>query len=408
MCGKTPNVQAHLGSQPADAANPGRNPAPATASWTPGQRSLLWRLVGVTLGLIVLNILLLLPRGSASEEQKGTDPARAAKLRVGLVFDVGGRGDKSFNDAAYRGVDRAMRELGIDAEFIEPGEGTDRESGLRLLAARGFDLIIGVGFVFSDDMLMVARDYPQRRFANVDYAKFDEHGFVMPPGNMVALKFREEEGSYLVGAVAGLSTRSHVVGFVGGMDIPLIHKFENGYRQGVLAVCPDCRVLVGYAGTSGDAFKNPTRGKELALAQYAASAEVIFHAAGSTGLGVFEAAREHKQKAIGVDCDQWDEAPGVILTSMIKRVDVSVFEVIADLQRGQFTSGVRVFGLAEGGVDYVYAEPERGMIAPDVRTRVEALRQQIVAGSIQVDGDRAVAAPRDTQGTAAAAQGSVP
>lgn len=408
MCGKTPNVQAHLVSHPADAANPGPNTAPAAAGWTPGQRSLLWRLVAVTLGLMALNILLLLPRGSAPEGQSGTDPAGAARLRVGLVFDVGGRGDKSFNDAAYRGVERAMRELGIDAEFIEPGEGTDRESGLRLLAARGFDLIIGVGFVFSDDMLMVARDYPQRRFANVDYAKFDEHGFVMPPGNMVALKFREEEGSYLVGAVAGLSTRSHVVGFVGGMDIPLIHKFENGYRQGVLAVCPDCRVLVGYAGTSGDAFKNPTRGKELAMAQYAASAEVIFHAAGSTGLGVFEAAREHKQKAIGVDCDQWDEAPGVILTSMIKRVDVSVFEVIADLQRGRFNSGVRVFGLAEGGVDYVYAEPQRGMIAPDVRTRVEALRQQIVAGTIQVDGDRAVAAPHNKQGTAAATQGSVP
>ncbi|MBL9003123.1 MAG: BMP family ABC transporter substrate-binding protein [Myxococcales bacterium] len=391
LCGKTPDVQARLDSHTANEGSPRRDKTRSAAGWSAGQRSLRWRLLGVTLGLVLLNGLLLLPTGSSTG--RSTAAVSRDRLRVGLVFDVGGRGDKSFNDAAYRGVERAQRELDIEAEFIEPGEGTDRESGLRLLAARGFDLIIGVGFVFSDDMLMVAKDYPQRRFANVDYAKFDEHGFVMPPKNMVALKFREEEGSYLVGAIAGLSTASHVVGFVGGMDIPLIHKFENGYRLGVRSVCPDCRVLVGYAGTSGDAFKNPTRGKELAMAQYAAKAEVIFHAAGSTGLGVFEAAREHKQKAIGVDCDQWDEAPGVILTSMIKRVDVSVFEVIADLKRGRFESGVRVFGLAEGGVDYVYAEPERGMIAPAVRARVESLRQQIVAGAIHVDGERAPASP---------------
>lgn len=391
MCGKTPDVPARSFSQADDLGTQGqgsesRPSQPAIAEVHSGRGRALGRLWGLTLFLVAANVLLL----AWPSSQPATLAAAGAgtALRVGLVFDVGGRGDKSFNDAAYRGVDRAVRELGISAEFIEPGEGTDRESGLRLLAARGFDLIIGVGFVFSDDMLMVAKDYPQRRFANVDYAKFDEHGFVMPPSNLVALKFREEEGSYLVGAVAGLAARSHVVGFVGGMDIPLIHKFENGYRQGVLAVCPDCRVLVGYAGTSGDAFKNPTRGKELALAQYAANAEVIFHAAGSTGLGVFEAARERGQRAIGVDADQWDEAPGVILTSMIKRIDVSVYEVIADLQRGRFESGVRVFGLAEGGIDYVYDEPARGMIPPASRQKVEALRQQIVAGQIRVDPDR--------------------
>ncbi|HNN93612.1 MAG TPA: BMP family ABC transporter substrate-binding protein [Pseudomonadota bacterium] len=394
MCGKTPDVQARSFSQADAQQESGQSADGSASSDSPGlgalgkgqRRALRW-LWGLTLALIALNALLL--RGSSSGAALPVAGSSGhAPLRVGLVFDVGGRGDKSFNDAAFRGVDRAVRELGISAEFIEPGEGTDRESGLRLLAARGFDLIIGVGFVFSDDMLMVAKDYPQRRFANVDYAKFDEHGFVMPPRNVVALKFREEEGSYLVGAVAGLATRSHVVGFVGGMDIPLIHKFENGYRQGVLAVCPDCRVLVGYAGTSGDAFKNPTRGKELALAQYAANAEVIFHAAGSTGLGVFEAARERGARAIGVDADQWDEAPGVILTSMIKRIDVSVFEVIADLQRGRFEGGVRIFGLAEGGIDYVYDEPSRGMIPPASRERVEVLRRQIIARQIQVDPER--------------------
>jgi len=373
-------------------------------------------LLVITAALGLVNAALLVPTawltGAAGRAPVLTGAAASAArpLRVGLVFDVGGRGDKSFNDAAYKGVERAARELGIVPEFVEPGDGADRESGLRLLAARGFELVLGVGFVFSDDMIQVARDYPRSSFACVDYAKFDEHGFVMPPANMVALKFREEEGSFLVGAVAALWAQnppppppsptssssspgagrpvapppSSVIGFVGGMDIPLIHKFEAGYRQGALTVCPDCRVLVGYAGTSPEAFKNPAKGKELALAQYAAGAAVIFHAAGSTGLGVFEAARERDRRAIGVDSDQWDEAPGYLVTSMTKQVDVSVYEVIRAVRDRRFQPGVRVFGLKEGGVDYVYDEPRRGMIPQAVRDRVEALRREIIAGRITV------------------------
>src|SRR6185295_5071372 len=197
------------------------------------------------------------------------------------------------------------RELGVEVELVEPGDGSDRESGLRLLAAQGFDLVIGVGFIFSDDMFRIAEEYPAVHFADIDYAKFDESGFVIPPPNMAALKFREEQGSYLVGALAALVSKTKAVGFVGGMDIPLIHKFEEGYRAGARAVCPACRVLVGYAGVTGEAFKNPSKGKELALAQYGEGADVIFHASGSTGLGVFEAARATGRYAIGVDADQW-------------------------------------------------------------------------------------------------------
>ena len=343
-------------------------------------------LVVITAALVLLNGALLFPGARARGQEAGARGGAGGRraLRVGLVFDVGGRGDKSFNDAAYRGVERATRELAIVPEFVEPGDGADRESGLRLLAARGFDLVLGVGFVFSDDMIQVARDYPGSSFACIDYAKFDANGFVMPPPNMVALKFREEEGSFLAGAVAALSSPGHTIGFVGGMDIPLIRKFEAGYRQGALAVCADCRVLVGYAGTSPEAFKNPAKGKELALAQYAAGAEVIFHAAGSTGLGVFEAARERARRAIGVDSDQWDEAPGYLVTSMTKQVDVSVYEVIRAVREQRFQTGVRVFGLKEGGVDYVYDEPRRGMIPQAVRDRVEALRRDIIAGRITV------------------------
>jgi basic membrane protein A len=315
---------------------------------------------------------------------RAVSPARAGgrPLKVGLVFDVGGRGDKSFNDMAFAGIERAHRELGVDAEYIEPGDGADRESGVRLFAARGFDLVIGVGFIFSDDLYAVALDYPQVHFACVDYAKFDSHGFVVPPPNMVAVKFREEEGAFLVGAIAALTSASHVLGFVGGMDMPLIHKFEAGYRAGATAVCADCRVLAGYAGTGGDAFKNPQKGKELAHAQYAAGASAIFHAAGTTGLGVFEAARETGRFAIGVDADQWDEAPGRVLTSMTKQDDVALFDVVRDLREGHFEGGVRSFGLRERGIDYVYDAHNRGIIPDEARARVEQLRAEIVAGRI--------------------------
>ncbi len=337
---------------------------------------------------MLLNVALLLPQA------KNDRGSARAPLRVGLVFDVGGRGDKSFNDSAYRGVDRAVRQLGVQAEYIEPGDGSDRESGIRLLAAQGFDLILGVGFIFSDDLYSVASEYPNTRFACIDYAKFDAHGFVEPPPNMVALKFREEEGSFLVGALAALTSKTGVVGFVGGMDIPLIRKFEAGYAAGAMYVCPNCRVEAGYAGVTGDAFKNPAKGKELALAQYASGADVIFQAAGSTGLGVFEAARQSGENgiplrlAIGVDADQWNEAPGHILTSMTKQVDVAVFETVKAVKEGRFRGGVRVFGLKEQGVDYVYDDNNRSLISDQARARVEALRLKIIAGEIKAPTER--------------------
>jgi basic membrane protein A len=335
-----------------------------------------------TAGLAALNLLLLGVRAG-----RGSASADAERLRVGLVFDVGGRGDKSFNDSAWRGLDRAAHELGAEPEYIEPGEGSDRESGIRLLAAGGFQLVLGVGFIFSDDLYAIAKEYPRTRFACIDYAKFDAHGFVVPPPNMVALKFREEEGSFLVGALAALTSRTRAVGFVGGMDIPLIHKFEAGYTAGAKYACPDCRVLVGYAGVTGDAFKNPAKGKELALAQYGAGADVIFHAAGTTGLGVFEAARQTGRYVIGVDADQWDEAPGRVLTSMTKQVDVSVLETVRRVRDGGWQGGVLEFGLKENGVDYVYDAHNRALIGDAVRGRVEELRHRIIAGEIKVPSE---------------------
>lgn len=335
--------------------------------------------------LVVVHLALLLVRPPGAAELSGGEG-----LDVGIVLDVGGRGDKSFNDGAFLGAERAMRDLGARVRFIEPGEGTDREAGLRLLAAEGMDLVIGVGFIFTDDLTQLAKEYPDVPFAGVDYAvTTDAEGNpVPPPPNLAALKFREEQGSFLVGALAALVGNSRKVGFIGGMDFPLIHKFEAGYRAGVAAVCPDCEVISQYAGVTPEAFRNPGRGLELALSQYQQGVRVIFHASGSTGLGVFEAARRMNRLAIGVDADQFAEAPGFILTSMVKGVDQAVYDAIKQVKEGSFRGGIFQLGLAERGVNYIYDENNRALIPDSVRARVEALRQEIIAGRISVPSAR--------------------
>ena len=339
-------------------------------------------LVGV---LLVVHVALLFvhPSGAAV-------PPTGDAVDVGVVFDLGGRGDKSFNDGAYLGAERAEKELGVRVRFIEPGEGSDRESGLRLLAAEGMDLVIGVGFIFTDDLTQLAKEYPNTRFAGVDYSvATDKDGKVIPPpSNLAALKFREEQGSFLVGALAALVGHSKKVGFVGGMDFPLIQKFEMGYKAGVKKVCPDCEVISQYAGVTPEAFRNPGKGKELALSQYQQGVNVIFHASGSTGLGVFEAARQTGRLAIGVDADQYKEAPGFVLTSMVKGVDNAVFDAIKRVKEHRFEGGIYQYGLAENGVGYVYDANNAKLIPADVRARLESLKQDIVAGRIVVPSTR--------------------
>jgi basic membrane protein A len=308
-------------------------------------------------------------------------PARHAGVKVGLVFDVGGRGDKSFNDAAWKGLERARDELGVDIEAIEPGDGSDREGALRQLAAGGADLVIGVGFIFSRDLDRLAAEFPEVAFAGIDYAPDDKSP--MPP-NLRALRFREHEGSFVVGAIAAMTTHSKVVGFVGGMKIPLIRKFEAGYIAGVKYVCPDCEVLSAYAGTEPKAFADPTLGRELADSQIRRGADVVFHAAGKTGSGVIAAARERHRWVIGVDADQYDEAPCCVLTSMIKGVDVAVVDVSREVVEGRFVGGVRELGLAEGGVGFVADERNRDRVSPEVLGRAREIAGAIVDGRIEV------------------------
>lgn len=334
-------------------------------------RHLLLALVAVNAALIAVGAVLVPAPGRAA----------GAGLRVGVVFDIGGKNDKSFNEAAWRGLERARRELGVATEFVEPTEGADRESALRGMAARGLDLVIGVGFLFGPDLERLAAQFPKVRFAGVDYTPSPGVG---PLPNLAGLRFREHEGSFVVGAIAGMVTRTGTVGFVGGMKIPLIRKFEAGYAAGVRHVCPSCRVVSAYAGTEPRAFADPALGNELATAQYAQGADVIFHAAGKTGDGVFAAARQRGARVIGVDSDQHDAAPCCMVTSMVKGVDVAVVDVIRRVAEGRFAGGPYELGLAEGGVGFVADERNQLLLPLQVVQRARRLAAEIVAGAIRV------------------------
>ena len=335
----------------------------------------------LALGMVLVALVATMALPARKSRASGA-PGAHAGVRIGLVFDVGGRGDKSFNDASYAGLLRAERELGVTIEFLEPATSEDREAAMRLFAARGFDLVIGVGFIFSSDVDRVAHDFPRVPFACVDYAPPPPPA--EQPPNVAGLAFHEEEGSYLVGGVAGLLSRTHHVGFVGGMRGPLIRKFEAGYEAGVRAVCPDCTLHAAYVGTSPDAFKDPAKGKAVAIAEIAAGSDVLYHAAGATGHGVFEAARDAHAMAIGVDADQWAEMPGTVVTSMVKRADVAVFDTIRSVMDGHFAGGMHVFGVSDGAIDYVHEGPHGAQIPADVVARVEALRADIAGGRILV------------------------
>lgn len=316
------------------------------------------------------------------EKKKDNITPDSNQLKVGLVFDVGGKGDKSFNDAAYKGLEKAKNELGIEFEIIDPGDGSDRESALRRLSSRkDIGLIFGVGFIFTDDITQIATEFPDKKFACVDYTVNPEKQL---PANLLALEFKEEEGSFLVGALAGLTTKTNKVGFLGGMESALIRKFESGYKQGVKYVNPECKVLTAYVSVTGDGFKNAPKAKEISLTQYSNGADIIYHASGLSGVGLFEAAKELKKFAIGVDLDQYQEAPGYVLTSMTKQVDEVIFLAVKDYKDNRFSGGTKTLGLKEKGVDYVFDENNRNLISEEVRIKIESIRDKIISGEIKV------------------------
>ena len=312
------------------------------------------------------------------------DAARG-QLRVGLVFDVGGRGDGGFNDEAAAGAARAERETGARVAYADAVDG-DQSQAMRRFAQQGTDLVVAVGFLASRDATLLAREFPGTKFAVIDYAlPSDSTGRAMlPTPNLSGIVFREHEGAFVVGALAGLASRSGTVGFVGGMRSPLIEKFEAGYAAGIHRTCPACRVLVRYAGSTPAAFNAPAIGHALARAEYGEGADVVFHASGATGAGVFQAARETGKRAIGVDVDQWREAPGQVLTSMVKRLDVAVADVIGRAAKGELQGGMQSYGLEENGIGWVLDAHNRALVPDSARDRVETLRAAVVAGLIEV------------------------
>jgi basic membrane protein A and related proteins len=319
---------------------------------------------------------------------EGADPGDGdgSDIRVGLVFDIGGRGDQSFNDAAAAGLDQAADELGVQTQDLEPaGTGEDREELLRTLAEDGYDMVIGVGFAFAEAMEGVAADFTDTTFAIVDDASFEAP-------NVTSLVFAEEEGSFLVGAAAALTSESGQLGFIGGVEIDLIKKFEAGFVAGAEEVDPDVSVDVRYISQPPDfaGFNDPARALELARGQISDGADVIYHAAGGSGGGLFSAAQEAVDGgdtvwAIGVDSDQYltaeTEVRDVILTSMLKRVDVAVFQAIEAFVNGELESGVRVFDLSNEGVGY---STSGDFLSEDVQSQLDELRDRIASGDIEV------------------------
>ncbi len=302
--------------------------------------------------------------------------SHANTLKVGLVLDKGGKDDKSFNSAAYQGASKAEKDLKIDLKYVEATDTNAIENLHRSFARKNFDLIIGIGFAQKDAVKKVAAQFPQVKFAIVD-------GEVTAP-NVRSLLFEEHEGSFLVGALAAMNSKSNAVGFVGGMDIPLIRRFAMGYAAGAKYVNPKINVSENYVGVTGEAWNNPAKAKELALAQYSKGADVIFVAAGASNTGVFDAAEEKKKFAIGVDSNQNWIKPGVILTSMMKAVDVAVYDTIKEAQAGKFTGGIVHFGLKNEGVNYTVDKYNEKLITPDMKKKVEEIKKKIIAGQSQV------------------------
>ncbi|WP_284618306.1 BMP family lipoprotein [Aquabacterium humicola] len=297
--------------------------------------------------------------------------AGAAKAQPAVIYDMGGKFDKSFNEAAYNGAERWKKESGKAYLDFEIANEAQREQAMRRMADKGANPIIAIGFSQGSTVEKVSKDFPKLQFAIIDS--------VVKNPNVESIVFKEQEGSFLVGMMAALASKTGKVGFVGGMDIPLIRKFQCGYEQGAKYANPKAEVTSNMTGTTPSAWNDPTRGAELAKAQFAKGVDVVFAAAGGTGIGVYQAAKDAGKLAIGVDSNQNHLQPGTMLTSMVKRVDVAVFNAAK-----KTNPGVTVLGLKEGGVDYALDQHNEKLVSADMKKRVDAAKADIIAGKIKV------------------------
>ena len=302
--------------------------------------------------------------------------AGAEDFTPAVVFDMGSKFDKSFNEAAWNGAERFTAETGIPYREFEVTNPAMREQAIRNMARRGAQIVVAMGFAQAAAVEAVAREFPDTRFTLVD--------MVVDLPNVQSLIFKEHEGSFLVGMAAAMASKTGRIGFVGGMDIPLIRKFALGYVEGARYVNPDIEIYQNMTGTTPAAWNDPTRGGELARSQFDRGADVVYAAAGGTGIGVYQAARDAGKLAIGVDSNQNYLHPGTMLTSMVKRVDVAVYEAFQSARDGSWKGGVQILGLAEDGVGWALDAHNRSLVSAEMEAAIERARQDIIAGRIVV------------------------
>ncbi|MEL6217941.1 MAG: BMP family ABC transporter substrate-binding protein [Pseudomonadota bacterium] len=302
--------------------------------------------------------------------------AMAEDFKPAVVFDMGGKFDKSFNEGVWNGVKRFIDETGVEVMEFEVTNETQREQAMRRMVRRGATVVLGVGFAQADAIDKVAADNPDVDFAIIDVSWLDKP-------NLRQYAFKEHEGSYLVGVAAAMASDTGKVGFVGGMDIPLIRKFACGYVQGAKSAGAT-EVIQNMTGTTPAAWNDPTKGAELAQSQIDRGADVIYQAAGGTGLGVIRAAADAGKLSIGVDSNQNGLAPGSVLTSMLKRVDVAAYDTFKDAMDGNFSSGVQILGIAEDGIDWAVDENNAALVTPELKAAVEGAKAGILSGEITV------------------------
>jgi basic membrane protein A len=293
-----------------------------------------------------------------------------------VVYDFGGKFDRSFNQSASEGAERFKKETGIAFREFEISNAAQREQALTQLARRGATVIVAVGFTQASAVEKVAKQFPAVKFVIID-------GVVDLP-NVQSINFREQESSYLCGMAAAMASKTGKIGFIGGMDIPLIRKFAVGYEEGARHVNPQIEVFQNMTGTTPAAWGDPTKGAELAKSQFGRGADVVFHAAGATGLGVMQAAKDAGKLSIGCDSNQDYLHPGSVLTSAIKRVDVAVYKAFADVRADRWKAGQLVLGLAEEGVDFSLDENNRTLITPEMEARLKQAKADIIAGTLKV------------------------
>jgi basic membrane protein A and related proteins len=303
--------------------------------------------------------------------------ASAADFKPAVIYDMGGKFDKSFNQGVYDGIKRFSDETGVKVMEFEVTSETQREQAMRRMAERGATVVLGVGFAQADAINKVSAEFPKVNFSIIDVSWLDQP-------NLRQYAFKEHEGSYLVGIAAAMASKTGKVGFVGGMDIPLIRKFACGYVQGVKSVGGNIAIYQNMTGSTPSAWNDPAKGAELTQSQIDRGADVVYHAAGATGSGVIRAAADAGKLAIGVDSNQNHLASGSVLTSMLKRVDVAAYNTMKDAMSGDFATGVQVLGLAEGGVDWALDDHNAKLVSAEMKAAIETAKAAIIAGKINV------------------------